>query len=153
IRQADHRCFSDAGAQRQATLDLDRRYVLAAGDNHVIDTSRDEQVAVGVDITAVAREVPPSLQRLGISIRALPVALECFITCKIGYYFAFLPGFCLQSRVCLAQLHNADALIDTRPPRRARLCRRMLTDCKGVDLGRAVMVHEKLWSKCGLEGA
>ena len=35
--------------QRQAALDLDRRDVLAAGDDHVVDAAGDEQVAVGID--------------------------------------------------------------------------------------------------------
>ena len=58
VRQADHRDLGHARVQRQAGFDLDRRNVLAAGDDHVVDAAGDEDVAVGVDEAGVAGEIP-----------------------------------------------------------------------------------------------
>ena len=68
--------------QRQAAFDLDRRDVLAAGDDHVIDPPRDEQVALGIEIPGVPGEIPAVAQRLRVCLGPAPVALEGFIPGK-----------------------------------------------------------------------
>ena len=76
VGKADHRHFGHGGMQRQAALDLDRRDVLAAGDDHVVDTAGDEQVAVRVEVAGVAGEVPALAQRLGVGFGPPPIAFE-----------------------------------------------------------------------------
>jgi hypothetical protein len=49
VGQAGHGHLVDGRVQRQHRLDVDRRDVLAAADDHVVDTAGDEQVAVSVD--------------------------------------------------------------------------------------------------------
>src|SRR5262249_58336310 len=74
-----HRHFRDRGMQRQAAFDLHRRDVLAAADDHVVDAAGDEEIAVAVEISGVAGEIPALAQRLGIRVRPPPIALEGFI--------------------------------------------------------------------------
>ena len=76
--------------QRQAAFDLDRRDVLAAGDDHVVDAAGDEQIAVGVEISGVAGEVPAVAQRLRVGVRSPPIAFEGFIAREQRDDLAFL---------------------------------------------------------------
>ena len=76
--------------QRQAALDLHRRDVLAAGDDHIVDAPGDEQIAVAVQVAGVAGEIPAVPQRLGIGIGAAPIAFEGLIAPQQGDDFAFL---------------------------------------------------------------
>ena len=92
VRQAGHGHFDDGRVQRQAALDLDRRDVLAAGDDHVVDAAGDEEVAVGVEIAGVAGEVPAVAQRLGVGLRPLPIALEGLVAGGERDDLAFLAG-------------------------------------------------------------
>ena len=78
--------------QREAAFDLDRRDVLAAGDDHVVDPAGDEEIAVGVDIAGIAGEVPAVAQRLGIRIGPPPIALEGFVARDQRDDLAFLAG-------------------------------------------------------------
>ena len=57
-------------------LDLERVHVLAARDDHVVDAADEIEVAVGVELPEIAREVPavPDLPRIGVG--PLPVARE-----------------------------------------------------------------------------
>ncbi len=75
--------------QRQAAFDLDRRDVLAAGDDHVVDAAGDEQVAVGVDVAGVAGEIPAVADRRGVGFGPAPVAFEGFIAGEQRDDFAF----------------------------------------------------------------
>ena len=90
VGETDHRHFRDRGMQREAAFDLDRRHVLAAGDDHVVDPAGDEQIAVGVDIAGIAGEVPAVAQRLGIRIRPPPIAFERFVALEQCDDLAFL---------------------------------------------------------------
>ena len=79
VGQADHRDLRHRLVQRQAAFDLDRRDVLAAGDDHVVDPPGDEQVAVAVEVAGVAGEIPALPQRLGVGFRPPPITLEGFV--------------------------------------------------------------------------
>jgi hypothetical protein len=52
----------------------------AAGDDHVIDSTGYEQVAIRVDEAGVASKIPTLAQRLGICFRSPPIALESLVT-------------------------------------------------------------------------
>src|SRR5689334_16035326 len=76
VRYADDGDLRDVGMAEDDVLDLDRRNVLAAGDDHVLLAVADRQVALVVDGAAVAGVEPAALQRLRRLLRLLPVALE-----------------------------------------------------------------------------
>ena len=148
VRHAGDGHLGHGRMQRQAALDLDRRDVLAAGDDHVVDATGDEEIAVGVQIPGVARKIPALAQRLGVGVGAAPIALERFVAQEERDDFAFLADGGNIVRRRGAELDHADALIDAGAPRRAGFFRRILVDGEGVDFRRAVMVDEQI----GLEG-
>src|SRR5262249_60859578 len=84
VRNPDHGHFGDCRVQRQTAFDLDRRDVLAAADDHVVDAAGDEEIAVGVEISGVAGEIPPAAQCLRVLVRAPPTRLEGFVALKQG---------------------------------------------------------------------
>src|SRR4051812_28181702 len=92
VGQADHRNLRYRGVQRQAAFDLHRRNILAAGDDHVVDPAGDEQIAVGVEHSGVAGEIPAVPQCLGIGLGPPPVALEGFVGLQQRDDLAFLAG-------------------------------------------------------------
>jgi hypothetical protein len=56
VRDADHRDLVDRGMLGEGLLDLDRIDALAAADDHVFDPVGEEQIAVLVEVAAVAAE-------------------------------------------------------------------------------------------------
>ena len=151
VRQSDHRDFGHRRMQRQAGFDLDRRNILAAGDDHVVDPAGDEDIAVGVDEAGVAGEIPALAQRLGVGIRPPPIALEGFIAGQERDDLAFLAdGGDLIHRFG-AELDHAHHLVDAGAAGRAGLCRRVLVDGEGIDLRRAVMIDEQIGLERGLQ--
>ena len=78
--------------QRQAAFDLDRRDILPATDDHVVDAAGDEEIAVSVEISGVAGEIPAATQCLGVRVRAPPVPLEGFVALKQGDDLALFAG-------------------------------------------------------------
>src|SRR5262249_36671055 len=58
IRYADHGGLLDRGMRLQDRLDLRRRDVLAAADDHVVLAAGDVEVAVGVEPAHVPRRKP-----------------------------------------------------------------------------------------------
>ena len=64
-----------AGVLVEAVLDLDRRDVLAAGDDHVLLAVGDDRVGT-VEVAAVAGVEPAALERLGRLVGLVPVAVE-----------------------------------------------------------------------------
>src|SRR4051794_8199810 len=89
VRKADHRDLRYGRVQRKAALDLHRRHVLAARDDHVVDPAGDKQGAIGVEVAAVAGEVPAVTQRLRVGIGPLPVTLEGLVACEMRNNLAF----------------------------------------------------------------
>ena len=63
VRQADHRDLFHGAVRIEHRLDLGRRDVLAAADDHVVLASGEEDVAVRVDPPHVARRQPAVLRR------------------------------------------------------------------------------------------
>ena len=140
----DHRDLRHRLVQRQAAFDLDRRDVLAAGDDHVVDPAGDEQIAVLVEIAGVAGEVPAVAQRLGVGVGPPPVAFEGFVAREQRDDLAFLAGLRDVVGRGGAQLHHPHHLVDAGAAGGAGLCRRVLVDGEGVDLRGAVVVDEQL---------
>ena len=58
-RHADDGDLGDGRVLRQRLLDLDGIHVLAAADDHVLDPVGEEQVALVVEVAAVAGPQPP----------------------------------------------------------------------------------------------
>jgi hypothetical protein len=85
VRQADHGHLRDGGVEREAALDLDRRDVLAAGDDHVVDPAGDEEIALGIEIAGIAGEVPAAAQCLGIGVGPAPIALERLVGTPVSH--------------------------------------------------------------------
>src|SRR5580704_19344258 len=76
VGNTDHGDFEYGLVQRKAAFDLDRRDVLAPGNDHVVYPAGDEQIAVTVDETGVAGEIPAFAQGLGVRVGPAPVPLE-----------------------------------------------------------------------------
>ena len=144
VGEADHRDLEHGRVQRQAALDLDRRDVLAAGDDHVVDAAGDEQIAVWIDKAGVAGEVPAVAQRFGIGVGSAPVALEGLVAGQQRDDLAFLTGTRDLRRRSGVQPDHLDLLIDAGLAGRARLGRRVLVDGEGVDFRAAVVIDEQL---------
>src|SRR5215471_13466670 len=151
VRDPDHGHLGDRGMQRQAAFDLDRRDVLAAADDHVVDAAGDEEIAVDVEISGVAGEIPAAAQCLGVRVRAPPIALEGLVALKQSNDLALFPGGGDLVRRGGAEPHHAHHLVDARATGRARLRRRILVDGEGVDFGRAVVIDEQLRLEGGAE--
>ena len=62
VGKTDDGDLSNRGMKGKAAFDLNRRDVLAARYNHVVDTTRYKQVAVAVDKAGIARKVPALAQ-------------------------------------------------------------------------------------------
>jgi hypothetical protein len=90
VGKAGDRHLVDPRAQRQHRLDVDRRDVFAAADDHVVDATGDEEIAIGVDITRIAGEVPAVAQALGIGVGSSVVALESLVSGQVGNDLALL---------------------------------------------------------------
>src|SRR5439155_26230632 len=73
---ADHGALQHPRVLVQRVLDLDRRDVLAAGDDHVLGAVHDVDVAALVDRGQVARVEPTVLDRLVRLPRLAPVPLH-----------------------------------------------------------------------------
>src|SRR5450759_2748659 len=98
--------------QREAAFDLDRGDVFTAGDDHVVDAARYEQVAVLVEVSGVAGEIPALAQRLGVGLRPPPVAFEGFVARKQRDDLAFLADGRDLFRRRGAEFYDTDALIN-----------------------------------------
>ncbi len=79
MRQPGDGDFGHCRVQRQQALNLDRRDVLAAGDDHIVDSPGDEQIAVGVDQAGIASKIPAAATGGGIGVGTTPIAFERFI--------------------------------------------------------------------------
>src|SRR5262249_6083377 len=84
VRDSDHGHLGDCGTKRQPACDLDRRDVLAAADDHVVDAAGDEEIAIIVEIAGIAGEIPALAQGLGVRVRPPPIAFERFIALEQG---------------------------------------------------------------------
>src|ERR1700731_2343804 len=76
VDYTDHGDFEHGRMKRKTAFDLDRRNVLAPGNDHVVDPAGDKQIAVTVDETGIAGEIPALTQGLGVRIGPAPVPLE-----------------------------------------------------------------------------
>src|SRR5262249_34335444 len=92
VRDPDHGHLGDCGMQRQAAFDLDRRDVLAAADDHVVDAAGDEEIAITVEIAGIAGEIPALAQGLGVRVRPPQIAFERFIALEQGDDLALFAG-------------------------------------------------------------
>src|SRR5215813_327373 len=92
VRDPDHGHLGDCGMQRQAAFDLDRRDVLAAADDHVLDAAGDEEIAITVEIAGIAGELPALAQGLGVRFLPPPIAFERFIALEQGDDLALFAG-------------------------------------------------------------
>src|SRR5262252_8156480 len=151
VRNPDYGHFGDCGMQRQTAFDLDRRDVLAAADDHVVDAAGDEEIAVGVEISGVAGEIPAAAQCLGVRVRAPPIALEGFVALKQSDDLALFAGGSDLVRRGRAKSHHAHHLVDACAAGRAGFRRRILLDGEGVDFGRAVVIDEQLRPEGGAQ--
>ncbi len=78
--------------KRKTAFDLDRRDILAAGNDHVVDAAGHEQIAIAVDEAGIAGEIPAIPQRLRVRVGPAPVTLEGFIAGQQRDDLAFLIG-------------------------------------------------------------
>src|SRR4029077_13620886 len=109
------------------------RDVLTAADDHVINATCDEQIAVRVEIAGVAGEIPSFPNGLGVGFRPPPIAFERLVAQELRDHLAFLSsGGNLVGRSG-TKSNDAHALIDPGAPGRARLCRGVLVNSEGVD--------------------
>jgi hypothetical protein len=76
IGKTDDGHLGNRRMQGKIALDLDRRDILAAGDDHVVDAARHEQVAVLVEVTRVAGEIPALAQRFRVCVGTSPITFE-----------------------------------------------------------------------------
>ena len=126
-------------------LDLDRMDVLAAADDHVVDATGDPEIAVRVDPAHVAGEVPALAQRLRVGVGTLPVPGERLVRVEARDDLALdaRRGDLVGPDAPLgAGDDDPERRVDSGPSRAARLGAYVRIDREGVDLGRAVVVHE-----------
>src|SRR5262249_54386157 len=112
VRNPDHGHLGDCGMQRQAAFDLDRRDILPTADDHVVDAAADEEIAVTVEISSVAGEIPAAAQCLGVRVRPPPITLEGFVALEQRDDLALFAGGGDLVRRRRAEPHHADHLID-----------------------------------------
>ena len=143
VRKARHRGLRHRRVDRKHALDLGGQHILAAGDDHVVDPARHEEVAIGVAIADIAGEIPALLERPRVRVRPPPVAGEGFVALQARDHLAFRAGGDGAVGIARADLYHADALVDAGLARRAGLGSGVLIDGEGVDLRRAVMVNEE----------
>ena len=137
--------------KRQAALDFDRRYILATGDDQIVNPAGDEQVAVGILKSGIAGKVPAVADGRGIGIGAAPIALEGLVAGKQRDDFAFLARCSNLSDGSGAETNDPNHLIDAGAPGRAGLGRRILIDRDGVDFRTAIVVDEQFRAKPRIE--
>ena len=128
--------------QRQAAFDLDWRDVFPAADDYVVDTPGDEEIAIGVDISGIAGEVPALPHGLGVGVRPAPIALEGFVALKQRDDLAFLARRNDFLRRAGTEPHHAHHLVDARAAGRAGFCWRILVDGEGIDFRGAIVIDE-----------
>ena len=87
VGHADDGDLGDGGMREQRVLDLDRRHVLAALDDHVLLAVRDRHVALVVDGAAIAGVEPPVDDRRRGGLGLIPVPLEHHVAAR--EHFAF----------------------------------------------------------------
>jgi hypothetical protein len=125
-----HDChLTDVRMPREHVLHLERVDVLATGDDHVVETTLEPEIAVLVDAADVARAVPAVANRRGVGVGPVPVAGERLVG-----------GHVAED---LAVLAEPQTRVQCRPAGAARLRRLIAVDRVGVDLGRAVVVDEQ----------
>src|ERR1700737_2589822 len=138
VRQPGHGDFGYCRMQRQTPFDFDRRNILAAGYDHVVDPASDEEIAILVDHAGVPGEVPAAANGGGVGIGTAPVALEGFVSGNQGDNFAFLVhrrDFVSGSG---AETNHPDQLVDAPASGRARLGWGALLEGERVDFGAAI---------------
>src|SRR5207244_5198638 len=99
-----------------------------------------------VEVTHVAREVPSVAERLGVRVRALPVAGERFVGVEVGDDLTFLArghGLVGAHAPLHARLDHTQLRMDARAPRAARPGVGRGADRERVDLGGGRVVKEK----------
>ena len=84
ILGADYRRFHDIRMPGEHVFHLGRIDVLPAGDNHVVDAPRNENISVRILIAHVAREVPSFPERLLVSVGPPPIPAEGFLAPEGG---------------------------------------------------------------------
>src|SRR2546428_5061432 len=137
----------DAGVARESLLDLDRMDVLAAADDHVVDAPGDVEVAVGVDVSHVAGEVPAVAERRRVGVGAVPVAREGLVGGEARDDLALRPrrDDLVGSHATLgARDDDSQLRVDPGPACAPGLEPHVGIDREGVDLGRAVVIDEDL---------
>src|ERR1700741_4198946 len=90
VGQADDGDLTHRRVKRQTALDLDGRDVLAAADDHVVDAAGDEEIAILIDVSGVASEIPAVAERARICVGPPPVALEGLVAGQQRNDLAFL---------------------------------------------------------------
>ena len=129
VGRADDGDLADAGMAREDVLDLERVDVLAARDDHVVESAVEPEVAVLVEPPDVAGVVPAVADRLVVGVRTVPVAGERLVR-----------GHVAEDLAVLAQ---PEPRVQRRAAGAARLRGLVLVDRVRVDLGRAVVVDEQ----------
>src|SRR6516165_4650009 len=76
VGQADDRHLAHTGDADHDALDLRRVDVLAAGDDHVLQTILDVEITLFVDLADIAGAEPTVVESVARGIRAVPVFLE-----------------------------------------------------------------------------
>jgi len=143
VRKTDDGHFGYRWVEGKAALDLDRRNILAAGDDHVVDAARHEQVAVVVDVTRVTGEVPALAQRFRVCVWASPIALERLVARQQRDDLAlFIGGREFVDRPSL-ETDDLDTLVDARLAGRPGFGDRVLFDGESVDFRTTIVIDEK----------
>ena len=133
VDSADDGDLAHARRPGEDVLHLDGMDVLAAGDDHVVHTPDDPEVAVLVEPPDVACVVPAVADRLLVGVGPVPVAGERLVRGHVAEDLAF----------ALAGSSRRRALRAARPAQPG-FARWRALDGERVDLGRAVVVHEDL---------
>src|SRR6202043_4206026 len=108
----------------------------------------DKQIALAVNETSIAGEVPAVPQGLGVGIGPAPVSLEGLIAGQQRDDFALLIGGRNLCRRFGVQPDDPYLLVDSGLAGRAGLGRRVLVDGECVDFRTAVVVEEQLGLEC-----
>ncbi len=76
VRHPDHGDLDDGGMREERVLDLDRRHILATGDDHVLLAIGDGDVALVIEEASVAGVEPTAFECLGGGIGLGPIGLQ-----------------------------------------------------------------------------
>src|SRR5262249_8303652 len=68
--------FQDSRVLVEDFFDLGAIDILAAGDNHILGTINQENVALGIHATEIAAVIPPMTESVGSLLGFMPVALH-----------------------------------------------------------------------------